>query len=233
MGNKILFVLTSHEALGDTGRKTGYDLSEVSHPYQLLAERGFEIDFVSPQGGEPPVDPKSHDMEDAANKAFQESETAQEKLRHTMTPEAVDPQDYAAIYYAGGHGAMWDLPDNEALAQLAAKVYEQGGVVAAVCHGPAGLLNVKLSNGLGLIEGAQISCFTDNEEQAVGLQDVVPFLLESRMKALGAEHTKATGDFRSHVAVSERLVTGQNPASARGVGEAMAALMHDRAAASG
>lgn len=228
MNKKILFVLTSHDKLGDTGKPTGYFLSEVSHPYRLLTERGFEVDFVSPGGGAPPMDPKSHNLDDPDNKAFLEDARAQEKLKHTLRPDEVKPDDYAAIYYAGGHGAMWDLPGDPDLARVAARIYEQGGVVGAVCHGPAGLLNINLSNGLGLIEGAQVSCFTDSEEHAVGLQDVVPFLLETRMKEAGAEHTKATGDFRSHVAVSERLVTGQNPASARGVGEAMAALLHDQ-----
>lgn len=230
MSNKILFVLTSHGQLGDTGNETGYFLSEVSHPYQLLVKRGFEVDFVSPGGGEPPMDPKSRDLDDPDNQAFLEDTQAQEKLRHSKRPAQVQADDYAAIYYAGGHGAMWDLPDDAALAKLAARIYEQGGVVSAVCHGPAGLLNIRLSNGLGLIEGAQVACFTDKEEQAVRLEDVVPFLLESRMKSLGAEHTKATGDFRSHVVVSERLVTGQNPASAKGVAEAVAALLHDQAA---
>lgn len=229
MNKKILFVLTSHGRLGDTGKPTGYFLSEVSHPYRLLTERGFEVDFVSPQGGEPPMDPKSHNLDDPDNKAFMEDPRAREKLKHTLRPDEVRAEDYAAIYYAGGHGAMWDLPDDAALARLAARIYEHGGVVGAVCHGPAGLLNVELSNGLGLIEGAQVSCFTNGEEHAAGLEEVVPFLLETRMKEAGAEHTKATGDFRSHVAVSERLVTGQNPASAKGVGEAMAALLQDEA----
>ncbi len=222
---KLLFVLTSHDTLGDSGEKTGYFLSEVSHPYHLLAQRGLEIDFASPRGGEPPVDPKSRDLEDPVNAAFLEDVSTQEKLRHSKRPDEIDPADYAAIFYAGGHGAMWDLPNNTGLARIAATIYEGGGVVSAVCHGPAGLLNIRLANGLGLIEGAQVTCFTDSEEQAVGLDGVVPFLLETRMKDGGAEHTKATGDFRAHVVVCERMVTGQNPASAKGVGEAIAALL--------
>lgn len=225
MDKKILFVLTSHAELGETGKPTGYFLSEVSHPYQLLTGRGFEVDFVSPLGGEPPMDPGSHDLDDPGNKAFLEDRTARQKLASSMRPEDIRPGDYAAIYYAGGHGAMWDLPDNKTLAETATSIYEQGGIVAAVCHGPAGLLNVRLHSGPGLIEGVPVSCFTNGEEHAVGLADVVPFLLESRMKELGADHTMSTGDFRAHVAVSQRLVTGQNPASAQGVAEAVAALV--------
>ncbi|GIX21260.1 MAG: dihydroxyacetone kinase [Gammaproteobacteria bacterium] len=219
---RVLFVVTSHDALGDSGRRTGYFLSEVAHPFQVLEAAGFEIDFASPKGGRAPMDPKSHDLSDPVNEAFWARHGA--RLDATLAPEAVDPVRYDAVFYAGGHGTMWDFPENEALARIAAQVYGRGGAIAAVCHGPSGLLPIRLENGRPLVAGRRINSFTNEEEQAVGLERTVPFLLETRLKELGAIHV-SVANFKPHVEVDGRLVTGQNPASAEGVGRALAELL--------
>jgi putative intracellular protease/amidase len=219
---KILFVLTSHDKLGNTGKETGFYLSEVTHPYHVFEQAGFEVVFVSPKGGKAPM--IGIDLQDPLNKAFIDDSAKLAKVEQTLSPAEVNPTDYDAIFYAGGHGTMWDFPKNEQLAQIAAAIYEQGGVVGAVCHGPAGLVNIKLSNGTYLVAGKRVSSFTNEEEVAVELNDVVPFLLESTWIERGAEYTKAP-NFRAHVEVSDRLVTGQNPASATGVGEQMVKLL--------
>lgn len=220
--SKALFVLTSHKELGTTGRQTGFYLSEAAYPYKLLTDAGHQVDFVSPQGGEPPVD--GFKLDDPVNKAFWEDPQVQAKLKNTPTPDQVDPADYDAIFYAGGHGTMWDFADNERLAKVAADIYEAGGVVGAVCHGPSALVNIKLADGSHLVDGKTVASFTNEEENAVGLADVVPFLLESKLIERGAKHSKAP-NFEAHVEVSERLVTGQNPASAEGVGRELAVLL--------
>ncbi|MDI9347989.1 MAG: type 1 glutamine amidotransferase domain-containing protein [Methylacidiphilales bacterium] len=215
---KILFVVTSHDKKGSTGEPTGFYLSEVSHAWNVLVGAGYEIDFVSPKGGKAPVD--GFDLGDAVNKKFWDDAKYRAKVENTLTPAQVRPEEYGAIYYAGGHGTMWDFPDNTAIASLATLIYERGGVVGAVCHGPAGLVNIKLSNGKYLVEGKRINAFTNEEEIAVKLQGVVPFMLESRLIERGAKFEKS-GLWQKHIAVDQRVVTGQNPASATGVGEAI------------
>ncbi|CAM3221078.1 type 1 glutamine amidotransferase domain-containing protein [Rhodothermus bifroesti] len=219
---RVLFVVTSHGVLGSTGQQTGYYLSEVAHPFQVLHEAGYEIDFVSPKGGLAPMDPKSYKLEDPRNKAFWE--THGRRLQETLSPEQVDPSRYVAMFYAGGHGTMWDFPENQALARLAASIYERGGAIGAVCHGPAGLLPIRLSNGRPLVAGRRINSFTNEEEQAVQLDKVVPFLLETRLKELGAIHVSVK-NFTAHVEVDDRIVTGQNPASAESVGRALVEVL--------
>ncbi|OKH28948.1 type 1 glutamine amidotransferase domain-containing protein [Chroogloeocystis siderophila] len=228
MTNKrILIVVTSHEELGNTGKKTGFYLSEVTHPYDVFTGAGYDVDFVSPKGGKAPMD--GVQLEDPINKAFLDDPDKVKQVENTLQPSQVDPTQYDAIFYAGGHGTMWDFPNNEQLAQIATNIYEQGGVVGAVCHGPAGLLNIKLANGEYLIKGKTVSGFTNEEEAAVELTEAVPFLLESALKERGAEFTKAP-KFEAHVVKSDRLVTGQNPASAAGVAEQMLQLIENRAA---
>jgi putative intracellular protease/amidase len=219
---RVLIVLTSHDKLGDTGKLTGFYLPEATHPYEVFENAGFEIDFVSPKGGKAPMD--GVDLEDPINKAFLEDEAKVAKVENTLTPGQIDPNRYDAILYAGGHGTMWDFPNNQELAQIAATIYEQGGIVGAVCHGPAGLVNIKLADGTYLIAGKTVASFTNEEEAAVQLSDVVPFLLESKLIEKGANHTKA-GNFEPHVVVSDRIVTGQNPASAKGVGDRIVELL--------
>lgn len=226
MTQRILFVLTSHDRKGPAGTAnaapSGFYLSEVTHPHAVLSTAGYTIDFVSPHGGKTHVD--GLDLTDPVNSAFWNHPVRQRATEHTLAPAQVDPTDYAAIFYAGGHAAMWDLPSNTELAAIAARIYEQGGIVAAVCHGPAGLVNLTLSTGRYLVDGKAVSAFTNEEEQAVGLSNTVPFLLADALTARGAHHIPAP-NFQPHVVVSERLVTGQNPASAKGVAEAMLPLL--------
>lgn len=218
MKQKILFVVTSHSEKGNTGEKTGYFLSEVAHPWKVLTEAGYEIDFVSPKGGNPPVD--GFDLKDPINKAFWENNYYQQKISNSLQPSKVNTKDYAAIYYAGGHGAVWDLPNNEAIAKIATQIYENKGFVAAVCHGPAGIVNIKLSNGKYLVDGKKVNGFTNEEESAVGLTQVVPFLLEDKLKERGGIYEKSA-PWQVHVTNDQRLITGQNPQSATEVGETL------------
>lgn len=224
---KVLFVITSHGVKGSTGKPTGYYLSEVAHPWKVLTDAGYTIDFVSPKGGNPPVD--GFDLKDPVNKEFWEDAFYHSKIEHSMKPGEVNPAEYVAIHFAGGHGAMWDLPDNEAIAEIAAKIYEQNGVVSAVCHGPAGLVNIKLSNGEYLIAGKKVNGFTNEEEEAAGLTDVVPFLLETKMIERGGIFEES-GKWQAHVVSDQRLVTGQNPASAEGVGKAVLEILEENSA---
>jgi putative intracellular protease/amidase len=159
-------------------------------------------------------------LSDPITKAFVENSDKVAQIENTLSPDRINPADYAAIFFAGGHGTMWDFPDHAPLAKIASAIYEQGGIVSAVCHGPAALVNLKRSDGSYLIAGKNVAGFTNEEEKAVGLSEVVPFLLESTLIERGAIHTKAE-NFQPHVVVSDRLITGQNPASAAGVGEAI------------
>lgn len=217
---KILFVVTSHDKKGNTGQPTGYYLGEVSHPWEVLQNAGYEIDFVSPQGGKAPVD--GFNLEDPINKKFWDDKKYRSKIEHTKKPSEIKTKDYVAIFYAGGHGAMWDFADNTELAKIAQKIYENNGVVSAVCHGPAGLVNIKLSNGNYLVDGKKINAFTNEEEIAVKLENVVPFALETKLIERGANFEKS-GLWQSHVTTDQRVVTGQNPQSAKEVGEAILA----------
>ena len=216
MSKKILFVLTNHALMGNTGESTGYHLAEAARPYNLLQDAGYEIDFASPAGGKPPVD--HFDLEDKDNLRFWEDKEVQGKLSATKTPEMVNPANYAAIYFAGGHGTMWDFPHNLALQELTAKIYESGGVVAAICHGPAALVNVKLSDGSYLVDGKKVNSFTDEEERLAQKENVVPFLLESSLRNRGARFQNAEPG-ECCVIVDDRLITGQNPASAKAIGQ--------------
>ena len=216
---KILFVVTSHDTKGSTGEKTGYYLGEVSHPWEVLTDAGYEIDFVSPQGGTPPVD--GFDLNDPINKKFWNDEYYHHKISNSLKPSQVKPEEYKAIFYAGGHGAMWDLPFNSEIATIAVKIYEANGLVAAICHGPAGLSDIKLSSGEYLIEGKKVNGFSNEEEELVKLTSVVPFLLENRLKERGGLYEKSE-PWQPHVTVDGRLITGQNPQSAKAVGEAIA-----------
>jgi putative intracellular protease/amidase len=218
---KILIVLTSHDDLGGTG-KTGFYVSETAYPWQVFKKAGYEVDLASPKGGEPPQD--GADRSDPVQKAFLDDAEMSRKLTRTLRPEDVDARDYAAIFYAGGHGTMWDFPDNTRLASIARDIYEAGGVVSAVCHGPAALVNLTLSDGSYLVAGKEVSAFTNEEEAAVGLTGVVPFLLQSALEDRGATHVGAP-NFQPQVVVSERLVTGQNPASAGPVAEKVVAVL--------
>lgn len=218
----VLFVLTSHGTKGDTGQPTGFYLGEVTHPLAELDAANILVEFASIQGGEPPVD--GLDLEDATNARYWNDERFRNALRATHKLDDVDPSRYAAIFFAGGHGAMWDFPNSPAVARVTRDIYEHGGVVAAVCHGPAALVNVKLSDGSYLVAGKRVSAFTDSEERAVKLENTVPFLLASQLGERGARH-EAAPDWTSKVVVDGRLITGQNPQSASSVGAALRDLL--------
>jgi len=230
MRGKVLFVLTSHGDLGDTGRKTGFYLPELTHPLAVVRDAGYDFDLASPKGGEPPMDGVKR--EDPLNAAFLDDPEMMARVRETIPLDRVKLDDYVGVFFVGGHGTMWDFPGNPAVARVAAGIYEAGGIVAAVCHGPSALVDVRLSDGSYLVAGKEVSAFTNEEEQAVGLDEVVPFLLESKLAEQGAIIRKAP-KFEAMVAVAERLVTGQNPASAKGVGEAMVKVMEEVKATAG
>ncbi len=222
---KVLIVLTSHDTLGDTGKETGFYLPEVTHPLDAFTKAGLTVDFVSPKGGKAPM--VGVDLEDPLNKAFLDDSEQVSRVENTLNPAQIDPAEYGAIFYAGGHGTMWDFADNQELAAIAAAIYEAGGIVGAVCHGPAALVNIKLSDGAYLVANKTVAAFTNEEEAAVGLTDIVPFLLEAKLIERGANFTKVA-NFQVCVVASDRLVTGQNPASAAGVGEKMVELLKNK-----
>lgn len=224
LATKVLIVVTSHGVLGSTGKPTGYYLPEVTHPYAALAEKGVQVDIASPKGGKAPLDASSLDLSDPVNKAFWDDKSTRGKLENTLPLSKIKAADYSAIVFAGGHGTMWDFADNADIQKLSAQIYENGGVVAAVCHGPAALVNIKLSNGKYLVAGKNVAGFSNTEEEAAGLTKVMPFLLESRLTERGGKYTKAA-NWAEHVVTDGRLVTGQNPASAHGVGQAVAKLI--------
>jgi len=222
----MLAVLTSH-ATHASGKPTGLWLPELTHFYDICKKAGIEIDFVSPLGGETPIDPASNKRPDVISRACLSDAVFRQKLQHTKKPSEVAAQEYVAIYYPGGHGPMWDLAQNADIAQLSAKIYEQGGVVSAVCHGPAGLLPVMLSDGTALLSGKHVTGFSNAEEHLSGKTEEVPFLLEDKLRADAKNYTKAFFPFSAHVVVDERLITGQNPKSAKEVAQAvLTALSH-------
>ncbi len=220
---RILIVVTNHAELGETDSKTGYFLSEVAHPWHVFTQAGYTVDFSSPQGGYAPMDPKSFDLEDPVNLEFWHTLDAVEGVVATRALADLGASDYAAIFFSGGHGTMWDFPESKSVAVQTAAIYGQGGVVGAVCHGPAALVGVRI-NGRPLVEGKRVASFTNKEEDAVKLTDVMPFLLESKLREQGAEFIHAP-NFQTNVVVDGRLVTGQNPASAQKAAEAIVELL--------
>ena len=214
----ILLVVTTHGRLGNQDQPTGFWLSEVSRAWAPFVDAGYSVTFASPGGGAAPVEPRSLKLDDPKSKRMWEDRKTMEEIGDTTPLEKVDPAKYDAIYLAGGHGAMWDFPESDALQKVTEAIYENGGVVAAVCHGPAGLVDVKTSSGTYLIKGRNMAAFTNSEEKATGLTDVVPFLLQSKLEERGAK-VKTAPDYAENVVKDGRLITGQNPASAAGVAE--------------
>jgi putative intracellular protease/amidase len=219
---KILMVLTSHGELDDSGLTTGYYVSEAAHPYAVFKRENVDVDFASPSGGQPPA--TGADPSDPVQAAFLTDPEVHAKLRDTYTPSQVDCGDYDAILFVGGHGAMFDFADNTDLQRITREIWQAGGVVSAICHGPAALVNVTLSDGSYLIAGKTMAAFTDDEERATRLDTTVPFLLASALRQRGAHHTTAP-NFQAHIEVDDRLVTGQNPASATPLAEAVVRVM--------
>lgn len=212
---RALIVATSHDRLGDTGLPTGFYWEELAAPYWTFTDAGIDTDIASIRGGEPAADPKSVSKEGqriAAVDRFTADPAAMAKLRASVRVADVVPGDYDIVFLAGGHGAMWDMPENTDLAMLLGTTYAQNGVVAAVCHGPAGLLGAKAPDGGPLVAGKRVAGFTNAEEAAVELTEVVPFLLETRLAERGA-YVEPGPSFQPKAVRDGRLVTGQNPMS--------------------
>ncbi|MHC4868072.1 MAG: type 1 glutamine amidotransferase domain-containing protein [Planctomycetota bacterium] len=233
--HRVLIVVTSQSTLGPSDEVTGLYLSEASHPWTTFTEAGLGVELASPSGGDAPIDPRSIDLRDASNRAFlaafADTESGGWRLRGTCRLDSIDPSRFDAVYFAGGHGTMWDFPNLEAVRGVAEAIRRQGGTIAAVCHGPAALVGLRDGSGRPLVEGRRLTSFTDAEEEAVALADAMPFLLESRLRDLGATFEGAS-NFAPNVVVDDRIVTGQNPASATGTAEAVVELIfaaaHDR-----
>ena len=224
----ILFVLTSHDQLGNTGEKTGFWLEEFAAPYYRLKDAGAGITLASPLGGQPPLDPKSSapDAQTDATRRFDSDAQAQAQLASTVVLAEVDADQFDAVFYPGGHGPLWDLHSDKDSIALIERFIAYGKPVAAVCHAPAVLLNVKAPSGDPLVAGKQVTGFTNSEEAAVGLSDVVPYLLQDRLAAAGGRYQK-TEDWHPLVVADGLLITGQNPASSEPVADALLeALSH-------
>ncbi|MBA3988434.1 MAG: type 1 glutamine amidotransferase domain-containing protein [Idiomarina sp.] len=225
---KILMVLTSHDSLGDTGHKTGFWVEEFAAPYYVFDEAGAEITLASPQGGQPPIDPNSEsdDAQTAATRRFYKDDGLKAKLAKTLKLADLNADDYDAVFYPGGHGPLWDLTNDENSIRLLEDFWQQGKAVAAVCHAPAVLLNANLA-GKPMIAGRAVTGFSNSEEEAVELTDIVPFLLEDALQEKGAKYEK-TDDWQPYVIQDGLLVTGQNPASSEPTAKALVHILNNQ-----
>ena len=220
----ILMVLTSHDQLGDTGKKTGFWLEEFAAPYYVFMEAGAAITLASPKGGQPPLDPKSDEPEfqTESTKRFREDLHVQSELANTVKLSSVSPDEYDAVFYPGGHGPLWDLAEDSDSIALIEAMYDLGKVVAAVCHAPGVLRHVKVRNGSPLVRGKSVTGYSNTEEEAVGLTKVVPFLVEDMLQQKGGKYSKGA-DWQSYVVTDGNLITGQNPASSEAAAKALLA----------
>jgi putative intracellular protease/amidase len=211
---KVLIVLTSHDELGDTGRKTGFWLEELAAPYFTFKDAGADITLASPKGGQPPLDPKSNEpqFQTDLTRRFEADPEAKKALANTVRLDSVRAEDFDTVFYPGGHGPMWDLAEDPVSARLLETMVAAGKPVALVCHAPGALHHVKAPDGRPLVQGKKVTGFTDTEEEAVGLTKVVPFLVEDELKRQGGIYSKA-GDWQPYVVEDGQLITGQNPAS--------------------
>lgn len=227
----ILMVLTSHDELGNTGQKTGFWLEEFAAPYFVFRDAGAKLTLASPKGGQPPIDPKSDLPENQTSDMarFKQDAAAQQALSTTLKLAAMKSADFDTIFYVGGHGPMWDLVDNPDSIALIESFYNSGKPVAAVCHAP-GVLHRVMHQGEPLVKGKRVTGFTNGEEEAVHLTNVVPFLVEDELKRIGGLYEKAA-DWESFAVVDGRLVTGQNPASSTAAAKALIQLLAARKAA--
>lgn len=219
MSNKILVVVSSFPKYPTLDRATGLWLGEAVHFVKKVEDAGYEVDYVSPKGGYTPIDPHSLSMAEEIDWEYYQNEDFMRKLGNTLKPSEVNPSDYRAIYYAGGHGTVWDFPENEGLQQISQTIYNNGGIISAVCHGLVGLLNIKTPDGKYLLEGKLVTGFTNEEEKLVELDEVVPYLTETELINRGANFQKADEPFAAYAVEDGRLVTGQNPASGGPVAE--------------
>lgn len=222
----ILMVLTSHDQLGDTGKKTGFWLEEFAAPYYVLKDAGAEITLASPKGGQPPLDPKSDepDAQTEATDRFKADQTAQQLLGSTTPLSHIDPADFDGVFYPGGHGPLWDLAEDKDSIALIEAFAAKDKPVAAVCHAPGVLRHVKGKDGKPLVSGRKVAGFTNSEEEAVGLTEVVPFLVEDMLTERGGLYEKGP-DWGVYVVTDGKLVTGQNPASSEEAAKALLKLL--------
>ncbi|OZI53855.1 type 1 glutamine amidotransferase domain-containing protein [Bordetella genomosp. 5] len=225
---KILMVLTSHDRLGDTGRKTGFWLEEFAAPYYVFKDAGAELVLASPAGGQPPLDPKSSDpdAQTEATRRFDADAEAQARLAATVPLAQVDAAEHDAVFYPGGHGPLWDLAEDRRSISLIETLLAAGKPVAAVCHAPGVLRHAKAADGRPLVAGRHVTGFSDTEERAVQLEKVVPFLVEDELKRLGGHYTRGP-DWAVHVASDGLLITGQNPASSEAAARALLAALEN------
>ncbi|WP_226895387.1 type 1 glutamine amidotransferase domain-containing protein [Luteolibacter marinus] len=226
----VLLVLSNHSELGDTGKKTGFYLSEAAHPYKVFEKAGLKVTLASPDGGIAPVDPKSFKLDDSANasfwKTFGNGNESSAAVATTLALGDVKSGQFDGIFFAGGHGAMWDFPTSADLRAVTADIWSRDGTVGAVCHGPAAFVNLKLPDGSLLVKGKKVAVFTNAEEKAVELTGVVPFSLQDSFEGMDA--TVVTGENFAENAVRDgKLVTGQNPASARKTAELFVAALKE------
>lgn len=225
----VLIVLTSHSELGNTGEKTGFWVEEFAAPYYVFQKAGANITLASPAGGQPPIDPKSTapDAQTEATKRYYNDKELQEKVATTKKLSEVSAKDFDAVFYPGGHGPMWDLYGDEDSIRLIQNFWKASKPVVAVCHAPAALLNVKGEDGEPLVKGKKVTGFTNTEEEAVKLTDVVPYLLEDELKARGCEYSRGD-DWSEYVVKDGLLITGQNPASSEKAAEELVALLNTK-----
>ncbi len=219
---KILMVLTSHDQLGTTGLKTGFWLEEFAAPYYVFKDAKAEITIVSPKGGQPPLDPKSDepDFQTPATERFKKDAQAQAALANSLKLSDISPDDFDAVFYPGGHGPLWDLTEDRNSIALIETMFAADKTVAAVCHAPAVFRHTETPDGSPLVEGKAVTGFSNSEEAAVELTDIVPFLLENELQMIGANYSKSS-DWHPYVVTDGNLVTGQNPASSEAVALAL------------
>lgn len=222
----ILIVLTSHDRLGGTGRQTGFWLEELATPYYAFRDAGASVTLASPKGGRPPMDPRSAEdaAQTASTKRFLADKEAKAALVSTVKLADICAEDYDAVFYPGGHGPLWDLADDKSSIALIEKSLAMGHPVAAVCHGPAVLRNVRDGRGQPVVRNKSVTGFSDSEEERSGLRAVVPFLVEDMLRKNGGKYSKAP-DWHSHVVVDGLLVTGQNPQSSRDIAKKLLSLL--------
>lgn len=211
---KIAMILTSHDQLGNTGHKTGFWLEEFAAPYYVFKDAGATLTLASPKGGQPPLDPKSDDAsaQTEATERFKKDPEAQKALANTVTLDTIKGEDFDAVFYPGGHGPLWDLAEDAKSIALIENLYAAGKPVAAVCHAPGVLRHVKAADGSPLVKGKAVAGFTNTEEEAVQLTNIVPFLVEDMLKENGGNYSKGA-DWQPYVVTAGNLITGQNPAS--------------------
>lgn len=219
---KVLIVLTSHDTLGNTGKKTGFWLEELAAPYYAFIDAGAEVTLVSPKGGQPPLDPKSNekDAQTETTHRFEADASAMQALANTQKLSEISITDFDAVFYPGGHGPLWDLAEDPDSIALIEQSLESNKPVALVCHAPGVLRHVKSSDNQPIVKGKSVTGFSNTEEDAVGLTEIVPFLVEDMLKENGGQYSKAE-DWQVHVQQDGLLITGQNPASSAATAEAL------------